>query len=90
VSNTIDILYSLIRDPDPLVSTNSIMALDEILQEEGGIAINTKMITYLLNRIKVIVEFNIYFRTTMSMDRALYWNWLLNISPRVKMSFLLS
>jgi len=54
VTNIIDILYSLIRDPNPLVSTNSLMALDEILQEEGGIAINTKMIIYLLNRIKAI------------------------------------
>jgi hypothetical protein len=53
VNNNIDILYSLIRDPDPVVSANSIMALDEILQEEGGIAINSKMIIYLLNRIKV-------------------------------------
>ena len=57
VNNYIDILYSLIRDPDSIVSTNSIMALDEILQEEGGIAINSKMMIYLLNRIK---EFNEY------------------------------
>ena len=54
VTNIIDILYALIRDPNPLVSTNSLMALDEILQEEGGIAINSKMIIYLLNRIKAI------------------------------------
>lgn len=57
MNNNIDILYSLIRDPDPVVSANSIMALDEILQEEGGIAINSKMIIYLLNRIK---EYNEY------------------------------
>jgi len=57
MNNYIDILYSLIRDPDSIVSTNSIMALDEILQEEGGIAINSKMMIYLLNRIK---EFNEY------------------------------
>jgi len=57
LSNIIDILYSLIRDPNPLVSTNSLMALDEILQEEGGIAINPKMIIYLLNRIKEYDEY---------------------------------
>jgi len=57
LTNIIDILYALIRDPNPLVSTNSLMALDEILQEEGGIAINSKMIIYLLNRIKEYDEF---------------------------------
>jgi len=43
----------LIKDSDPLVISNSIQALNEILQEEGGIAISTKMVVYLLNRIKV-------------------------------------
>lgn len=47
----------MIKDPNPIVSTNSIMALDEILADEGGIAFNSKMMIYLLNRIK---EYNEY------------------------------
>ena len=54
-TNIIDLLYSLIRDPDLLVAANAINALNEILQDEGGIAINSKMIIYLLNKLK---EFN--------------------------------
>ena len=48
-------MYSLIRDPDLLVASNAINALNEMLQDEGGIAINSKMIIYLLNKLK---EFN--------------------------------
>ena len=51
--NIVEQLYTLIRDFDSNVVTNSIWALNEILQDEGGIAINTKMITYLLNKLKV-------------------------------------
>lgn len=58
-SSIIDSLYALIKDSDPLVISNSIAALNEILQEEGGIAISTKMVVYLLNRIKVWVNYNI-------------------------------
>jgi len=57
VDNMIDILYNLIRDPNPHVSANALMALDEILQQEGGIAITSKMIIYLLNRIKEYDEY---------------------------------
>ena len=53
MTNIVDRLYQMIRDPDSLVSQNAISALNEILQDEKGIAINTKMIIYLLNRIKV-------------------------------------
>ena len=42
----------MIRDYDPLVIMNAIEALREILVDEGGIAISSKMIIYLLNRIK--------------------------------------
>ena len=51
--NIVEQLYLLIRDFDSNVVSNSIWALNEILQDEGGIAINTKMITYLLNKLKV-------------------------------------
>ena len=50
-------LYELIRDPDPNVSINAIIALNEILEEEGGIAINRRMIIYLLNRINQYTDF---------------------------------
>ena len=47
----------MIRDQDPIVSANAIQALDEILEEEGGIAMNRKMIIYLLNNVKKYNEF---------------------------------
>jgi hypothetical protein len=36
-------LYELLRDKDSYVVINSLRALDEILQEEGGVAINNKV-----------------------------------------------
>jgi hypothetical protein len=33
------------------VSANAIIALNEILEEEGGIAVSRKMVVYLLNRV---------------------------------------
>ena len=54
-SSVIDSLYGLIKDTDPLVISNAIQALNEILQDEGGIALSTKMVVYLLNRIKVFL-----------------------------------
>lgn len=53
----INSLYELLRDPDPVVSSNAILALNEILENEGGIAINRRMIIYLLNRIHQYNEF---------------------------------
>ena len=51
-TDIINKLYKLIKDADQLVVSNAIVALNEILQNEGGIAINQKMIVYLLNRLK--------------------------------------
>lgn len=51
-SDFVDTLYNMIRDRDPLVVTNCIHALDEILAEEGGIVINQAIVHHLLNRIK--------------------------------------
>ena len=45
-------LQSLIKDPDATVVINAIEALNEILENEGGLQIDSKMIIYLLNRIK--------------------------------------
>lgn len=51
----IETLYKLLKDMDSQVVINAIIALNEILEEEGGIAITRKLIIYLLNRLK---EFN--------------------------------
>jgi AP-4 complex subunit beta-1 len=53
----INTLYELIRDSDSSVSINAILALNEILKSEGGIAFNRRMIVYLLNRIEQYNEF---------------------------------
>lgn len=45
----------MISDNDPLVIINAIHALNEILINEGGIALSKKMVDYLLGRLK---EFN--------------------------------
>lgn len=51
----VETLYKLIKDSDALVIANAVQALNEILFDEGGIAISQKMIIYLLNKIKVQV-----------------------------------
>ncbi|XP_017548847.1 AP-4 complex subunit beta-1 [Pygocentrus nattereri] len=45
-------LYSLLRDPDPVVMVNSLRALEEILRDEGGVVINKPIAHHLLNRLK--------------------------------------
>lgn len=45
----------MLRDKDAVVVSNCILALNEILADEGGIAINQAIIYHLLNRLK---EFN--------------------------------
>ncbi|KAM9750715.1 AP-4 complex subunit beta-1 [Menidia menidia] len=44
-------LYSLLRDPDPVVMVNCLRALEEILKEEGGVVINKAITHHLLNRL---------------------------------------
>jgi len=48
-------LYELIRDKDPLVVINSLCALEEILQNEGGVALNQLIVFHLLSHMN---EFN--------------------------------
>uniref|UniRef100_A0A8C9YQF5 Adaptor related protein complex 4 subunit beta 1 n=1 Tax=Sander lucioperca TaxID=283035 RepID=A0A8C9YQF5_SANLU len=45
-------LYTLLRDPDPVVMVNCLRALEEILKEEGGVAINKPITHHLLKRLK--------------------------------------
>lgn len=44
-------LYSLLRDSDPVVVVNCLRALEEILKEEGGVAVNKSIAHHLLNRL---------------------------------------
>ena len=46
----IDMLYTIVRDPDPNVLTFAMQTLNIILKEEGGIIINGNMAFYLLQR----------------------------------------
>lgn len=45
-----DRLYNLIKDPNRNVVDSVIHALNEIMTEEGGMAINSKIVFYLMNR----------------------------------------
>jgi len=53
--DVVNTLYNMLRDRDAQVVSNCICALNEILQHEGGMAINKLIIHHLLNRMK---EFN--------------------------------
>lgn len=55
-SSLVNMLYEMIRDNDTIVSCNSIMALNEILADEGGIAVNKRMVTYLMNRVNLYTD----------------------------------
>lgn len=43
-------LYGFLKDPHRQVVTGAISALEEIMLEEGGMAVNAKIILYLMNR----------------------------------------
>ena len=53
----IDKLYNLLKDPHKSVVMCSINVLNEIMAGEGGMAINNKIIFYLMNRFE---EFDVY------------------------------
>lgn len=48
--------YSLVGDPDPAVSMNSLSVLEEILADQGGLTLNTAMMHFLLNRLVTCSE----------------------------------
>lgn len=54
-SNMIDTLYNMTLDLDSQVVYNCLVVLNEILAEEGGMAVNQALILHLLNHIN---EFN--------------------------------
>lgn len=51
-TNFVEKLNSLVRDVDPNVVINAIQALNEVLENWGGIDVDSKLVIYLLNWIK--------------------------------------
>ncbi|XP_014677060.1 PREDICTED: AP-4 complex subunit beta-1-like [Priapulus caudatus] len=47
----VDRLYELVRDPDPIVVSNALAALDDALADEGGVAVNRSMVRHLAARL---------------------------------------
>ncbi len=45
----IDLLYTMIKDNDPLVVTNTLYVLTELLKNDGGFTLTYKMLSHLLN-----------------------------------------
>jgi len=56
VADLTDTLYDMIRDRSPMVAANAVVALSEIMREQGGLAIDQKMVHHILNRIKSFNE----------------------------------
>jgi len=54
-----DTLYEMLRDPDPMVVTNCITVLNEIMSKTGGMAINRPIMLHLLNRLGDFTEFGL-------------------------------
>ena len=52
----VDKLYTMIRDPDPIVVTNTLHALNEILKTEGGVVVNHAIVRYLLARMSSFTD----------------------------------
>ena len=50
-SDLVDRLYNMVRDADPAVAIDCLNVLNEIMADEGGLAVNQQIMTYLLNRI---------------------------------------
>jgi AP-4 complex subunit beta-1 len=58
-SGIIGKLYEMLRDKDASVITNCICALNEILADEGGIAVNQAIAYHLLNRLREFNEWSV-------------------------------
>ncbi len=46
----IDQLYDMLRDNDVIVVTNCLGALEELVADKGGVAINKRLAHFLMNR----------------------------------------
>ena len=51
-SDMVDQLYGMIRDREPQVVVNALMALNEMLAEEGGVVMNQAITNHLLQRLR--------------------------------------
>ena len=58
----VDKFYNMLRSPYSIVVVSVINVLNEVYEKENGMAINSKIITYLLNRMK---EFSDYERNVI-------------------------
>ncbi|XP_065187426.1 AP-4 complex subunit beta-1-like [Sycon ciliatum] len=56
--NIVDRLYRMLRDTDPQVICNCVIALDEMLANEGGIVVNKSIAHHLLNMLKDFNEWS--------------------------------
>ncbi|KAK3883794.1 hypothetical protein Pcinc_011919 [Petrolisthes cinctipes] len=61
----VDALYEAVRDPDPIVVTNALLALDALLEDEGGVVINRNIAHHLLARIMNFSEHSAVFVLTV-------------------------
>lgn len=52
----IDKLYDMLRDRDAQVVANVVNCLNEILQDEGGMALNKSIVVHLLNKLNYLNE----------------------------------
>jgi len=52
----VDKMYGMLRDNDPMVCSNALAVLQEVLRDEGGIQINKSILYFLLNRLRDMTE----------------------------------
>lgn len=65
----VDKFYDLLKDPSSSVVLAAMSALNEIMSEDGGMAINRKIAIYLLNRFQ---DFNWYGKTIVAQTISRY------------------
>lgn len=56
-NNVVDTLYDMIKDPSTIVVLSAINALNELMRDTGGMAVNESIVVYLINRLKDFDEF---------------------------------
>lgn len=64
-SGMVNRFYEMIRDSDPIVVVNSLLALDEVLKTEGGIVLNKKIVGYLLTRMGEFTPWGLVYVTKL-------------------------
>lgn len=64
-SGLVNKLYEMIRDSDPVVVVDSLLALEEILRTEGGIVLNKRIVSHLLTRLEEFTPWGIAYVTKL-------------------------